>query len=62
MVDPMIAQITAILADFTAVLNAIVSGIGDVATFMVTNPLTVIAIMLTLVGVAFSYVRRFMRN
>ena len=62
MVDPMIAKITAILVDFTAVLNAIVSGIGDVATFMVTNPLTVIAIMLTLVGVAFSYVRRFMRN
>lgn len=62
MVEPMAASITAILADFTAVLTAIVSGIGDVAAFMVTNPLTVIAIMLTLVGVAFSYVRRFIRN
>lgn len=62
MAPTMAQQITALLADFTAVLGAIVGGIGDIAAFIVTNPLLVIAISLTLVGVAFRYVRTFIRN
>ena len=62
MAPTMAEQITAILADFTAVLGAIVGGIGDIATFVMTNPLLVIAISFTLVGVAFQYVRSFIRN
>lgn len=62
MAPTMAEQITAILADITAVLGAIVGGIGDIAAFMVTNPLLIIALSLTLVGVAFRYVRGFTRN
>jgi hypothetical protein len=58
----MAAQITAVLAQFTEVLGAIVTGIADIAGFLVSNPLTVIAIMMTLVGFGFRIVRSYLHN
>lgn len=58
----MAESITAVLAQFTAVLGAIVQGIADIAAFLVSNPLTVIAIMLTLVGFGFRVVRSYIHN
>lgn len=56
------AQITAILADFTSVLTLTLSGIGDVFTFMIANPLIVIAVMLTIAGVVVKFGRSLIRQ
>lgn len=56
------AQITAILADATTVIAALMAGIVDVAGFMIANPLIGISIGMTLVGVAFGITRRFLHN
>lgn len=58
----MSAQITSILADAGVVIGALVGGVGDVANFMITNPLLLISVSLTLVGFAVGIVRRFMHN
>lgn len=58
----MALDITAILADFTLVLGEVVGAISDVAAFLVTNPLTVIAIGLTVAGLAFRIVRGYIHN
>lgn len=55
-------QITAILADWTTVLTAVLNAIGDVFAFMISNPLIVIAVMLTIVGVAVKFGRRLIRQ
>lgn len=54
--------ITSIFTSFTAVLSAVVGGIGDIAAFFITNPLLVVAVGFTVVGVAFRYARGFIRN
>ena len=56
------SAITPILTDFTAVLGALVAGLGDVVTFLVGNPLTIIAVGLTVGGLVFRIVRGYIHN
>lgn len=58
----MAAQITAILASYTAVLTAIVNTIGDIAGWILTNPLLLIAVAFTVVGFGFNIVRSMIKN
>ena len=58
----LLEKITAILADWTSVLTAVLEAIGDLFTFMLANPLIVIALMLTIVGVAVKFGRRLIRQ
>lgn len=60
--ETMTATITTILAAFLAVLGAIVGAIGDIATFMVTNPLLLVGVGLTIGFAAFGFVRTFLRH
>lgn len=55
-------QITAILATYTSVLGAIVSTIGDIAAWVLTNPLLLIAVAFTVVGFGFNIVRSMIKN
>lgn len=55
-------RITTILGAFTTVLNALVTGLTDVVEFLVSNPLTVIAVGLTFVGIVFGIVRRYIKQ
>jgi len=55
-------SITPILSDFTLVLAELVDGLGSVVTFMVSNPLTIIAVGLTVGGLVFRIVRGYIHN
>lgn len=53
----MTESITSLLGDFGDVLTAILTGIGSVAAFIITQPLLMIAIGFTVVGVIVKFTR-----
>lgn len=58
----MTAQITEVLGVFGEVISTLLGSVASIATFLVSNPLTVIALMLTIAGVGFNVVRSWIRN
>ena len=58
----MATAITPILADFTLVIAELVDGLSSVVTFLVSNPLTIIAVGLTVTGLVFRIVRGYIHN
>ena len=56
------AQITTILADATTVIVALAAGVGDVAGFMIANPLIAISIGLSLTVMTIGVTRGFVRK
>jgi hypothetical protein len=58
----MSATITSILSTYSLVLNAIVDTITDIASWILTNPLLLIAVAFTVVGFGFNIVRSMIKN
>ncbi len=54
--------ITEVLSVFGDVITVLLGSIAQIATFLISNPLTVIALMFTIAGVGFNVVRSWIRN